>query len=117
MSEDSGTDVDDAPVLRLSVPVPGEAKVFSAQVVRLGLLKFGTGSGVPKLHPVVVQSGNVLLSGGGPETAPMLQIEPAQLPSQAPPAAQTSVNRLVAPSGVRASPMTEPPPPMFRPPQ
>src|SRR5215475_988582 len=117
MSEDSGTDVDDAPVLRLIVPVAGVAKLFSAQVVRGGCAGFGTGSGVPKLHPVVVQSGNVVLSGGGPATGPMLQIEPAQPPSQAPPAAQTSVNRLVEPSGVDPSPTRELPPPMFRPPQ
>jgi hypothetical protein len=117
MSEDSGTDVDDAPVLRLIVPVPGEAKVFSAQVVRLGLLKFGTGSGVPKLHPVVVQSGNVVLSGGGPATGPTLQTEPAQPLLQAPPAAQTSEKMLFEPSGVGPSATVEPPPPMFRPPQ
>src|SRR5262245_30078113 len=102
-SKDSGTDIDDSPVLMLSVPAGGgKAKVFSTQVVRAGIEKFGIGSGVPKLHPVVVQSGNVVLSGGGPATGPRLQTEPAQPPSQAPPAAQTSVNRLVAPSGVRA---------------
>jgi hypothetical protein len=47
----------------------------------------------------------------------MLQIEPAQLPSQAPPPAQLSAYRLVAPSGVGPSATTELPPPMFRPPQ
>jgi hypothetical protein len=117
MSEDSGTDVVDAPVLRLIVPVAGEAKVFSAQVVRLGLLKFGTGSGVPKLHPVVVQSGNVVLSAGGPATGPTLQTEPAQVLSQAPLGEQVSENRLFEPSGVGPSATVEPPPPMFRPPQ
>src|SRR5262245_40061475 len=95
-----------------SVPLPGEA-----QVVRAGFAKFAIGSGVPKLHPVVVQSGNVLLSGGGPATAPTLQIEPEQLLSQAPLVAQTSENRLFEPSGVGPSATVEPPPPMFRPPQ
>jgi hypothetical protein len=101
----------------LTVPVAGEAKVFSAQVVRDALLKFATGSGVPKLHPVVVQSGNALLTGGVPATGPTLQIEPAQVPSQVPLGEQVSANRLVEPSGVGPSATVEPPPPMFRPPQ
>src|SRR5262245_65308535 len=94
----------------LTVPVAGEARVFSAQVVRTACTKFAIGSGVPKLHPVVVQSGNALLTGGGPATGPTLQIEPAQLLSQAPPAAQLSANRLAEPSGVGPSPTVEPPP-------
>src|SRR5262245_66523246 len=101
----------------LSVPLAGDAQVFSAQVVRAACAKFGIGSGVPKLHPVVVQSGNVLLSGGAVEVGPMVQIEPAQAPSQAPPAWQTSENWLVEPSGVGPSATVDPPPPMFRPPQ
>src|SRR5262249_57885629 len=95
----------------LTVPVAGEARVFSAQVVRTVCTKFAIGSGVPKLHPVVVQSGNALLTGGGPATAPTLQIEPAPLLSQAPPAPQTSENRLIAPSRVGPSPTPEPRPP------
>src|SRR5262245_64428675 len=47
----------------------------------------------------------------------MVQIEPAQAPSQAPPAWQTSENWLLEPSGVGPSETVEPPPPMFRPPQ
>src|SRR5262245_9141143 len=101
----------------LSVPLAGDAQVFSAQVVRAACAKFGIGSGVPKLHPVLVQSGAVLLSGGVVEVGPMVQIEPAQAPSQAPPAWQTSENRLFEPSGVGPSETTELPPPMFRPPQ
>src|SRR5262249_59937932 len=45
------------------------------------------------------------------------QTEPAQLLSQAPPAAQLSAYRLVEPSGVGPWPRGGPPPPMFRPPQ
>src|SRR5262249_61470357 len=78
----------------------------------------GIGSGVPKLHPVVVQSCAVLLSGGGVEVGPMLQTEPEQLPSHAPPpTAQVSANRLVEPSGVGSSGMREKLFPRFRPPQ
>src|SRR5262249_26988792 len=77
----------------------------------------GIGSGVPKLHPVVVQSGNVVLSGGGPATGPTLQTEPAQLLSQAPLVAQTSENRLVEATRVCPPGTTEPPPPMVTPPR
>jgi len=107
----------DWPVLMLTEPLTGDAKVFSAQVVSVGSAGFGIGSGVPKLHPVLLQSGAVLLSGGAAEVGPMLQSEPEQALSQAPPAAQVSVNRLVEPSGVWDSPTRELPPPMSRPPQ
>ena len=108
----------DWPVLMLTEPLTGDAKVFSAQVVSDGSAGFGIGSGVPKLHPVLLQSGAVLLSGGAAEVGPTLQSEPEQLLLQAPPpAAQVSVNRLVEPSGVEDSPTRELPPPMSRPPQ
>src|SRR5262249_116528 len=102
----------------LTVPLAGAAQVFSAQVLSVGSEGFGIGSGVPKLHPVLLQSGAVLLSGGAVEVGPMLQSEPAQPASQAPPpAAQLSANRLFEPSGVGPSATMEPPPPRFRPPQ
>jgi hypothetical protein len=107
----------DWPVLMLTEPLTGDAKVFSAQVVSVGSAGFGIGSGVPKLHPVLLQSGAVLLSGGAVVVGPMLQSEPEQALSQTPPAAQVSVNRLVEPSGVEDSPTRELPPPMSRPPQ
>src|SRR5262249_5629738 len=47
----------------------------------------------------------------------MLQVGGEQALLQAPPAAQLSAYRLAAPSGVGPSATTEPPPPMFRPPQ
>src|SRR5262245_53885032 len=117
MSEVSGTLDDAAPVLMLIVPLAGAAQVFSTQVEMPGLVGFGTGSGVPKLHPVVVQSGAVLLTGGAAEVGPTLQSPPEQLSLQAPPAAQLSANRLVEPSGVGPSGTVERPPPMLRPPQ
>src|SRR5262245_16021773 len=102
----------------LSVPLASEAQVFSAQALTDGIAGFGIGSGVPKLHPTSVQSGPALLTGGAVEVGPMLQTEPAQPPSQAPPpAAQLSANRLVEPSGIGASGKRAPLPPMFRPPQ
>src|SRR5262245_36512017 len=97
MSEVSATFIDIVPSVGSSVPLAGALQVFSAQIVSPGVTGFGIGSGVPKLHPVSVQSGAVLWSGGAVEVASMLQIEPAQLPSQAPPAAQLSANRLVEP--------------------
>src|SRR5262249_18595895 len=102
----------------LTERLAGAAKVFSAQVVSVGSVGFGIGSGVPKLHPVLLQSGAVLLSAGAVEVGPMLQSAPAQVLLQAPPpAAQVSANRLIEPSGVGPSPTRELPPPMFRPPQ
>src|SRR5262249_28562419 len=102
----------------LTEPLAGAAQVFSAQVLSVGSEGFGIGSGVPKLHPVSVQSGAVLLSPGAVEVGPMLQSAPEQVPLQAPPpAAQLSAYTYVAPSGVGPSATIEPPPPMFRPPQ
>src|SRR5262245_7313906 len=118
MSELSATVIDDVPLVRSSVPLAGALQVISTQLVSVSMAGLGIGSGVPKLHPTSVQSGAVLLSGGGVEVGPMLQTEPEQLPSHAPtPTAQVSSNRLVEPSGVGASGTTVPPPPMFRPPQ
>ena len=119
MSEVSGTPADAAPVLMLTVPLAGEDQVFSTQVEMPGLVGFGTGSGVPKLQPVLVQSGAVLLTGGAVEVGPRLQmpVPAAQLSLQAPPAAHASANRLLEPSGTIPSGTVERPPPMFRPPQ
>src|SRR5262249_62076645 len=76
--------------------------------LRAGTVGCGIGSGVPNLHPTLVQSGAVLLTGGAIEVGPIVQLAPVQL----------SANRLVAPSGDRPSGMRVwPPPPMFRPPQ
>src|SRR5262245_18030004 len=67
----------------------------------------GRGSGVPKLQPVVVQSGSALLTAGAVDVGPMLQLGPVQL----------SENRLCEPSGVGPSGMREAPAPMLSPPQ
>src|SRR5262245_2181285 len=67
----------------------------------------GIGSGVPKLHPVSVQSGPAVLTGGVVEVGPLVQLEPVQL----------SANRLVEPSGIGPSGTRSAPPPMLRPPQ
>src|SRR5262245_20306343 len=72
-----------------------------------GMVGFGIGSGVPKLQPVLVQSGVEVLSAGAVDVGPMLQLEPVQL----------SENRLCAPSGVGPSGMSDAPAPMLRPPQ
>ena len=64
MSDASGTLVVEVPELRLRVPLAGEAQVFSTQVVMVGMAGFGIGSGVPKLQPVLVQSGPAVLTGG-----------------------------------------------------
>src|SRR5262249_17971618 len=106
-SEFSGTFVDDAPLLRSSVPLAAPLQVFSTQVVSVGSVGFGIGSGVPKLQPTSVQSGAALLTGGMVEVGPIVHIEPVQL----------SANRLVEPSGVGPSGTIEAPPPMLRPPQ
>ena len=67
-----------APVERLSVPLPGALNVFSTHVLRVGEEGFGIGSGVPKLQPVLVQSGCALLAAGAVDVAPMVQLEPTQ---------------------------------------
>jgi hypothetical protein len=95
------------PLDRSSVPLAGDAQVFSTQVLRAGTAGLGIGSGVPKLHPTSVQSGAALLTGGAVEVGPIVQLEPVQL----------SANRLVEPSGVRPSGRRVLPAPMFRPPQ
>src|SRR4029453_5512939 len=107
MADESGTLVVWAPVERSSVPLAGALQVFSTQVVRAGTAAFGISSGVPKLQPVLLQSGAAGCGGGGVGNAPMVQVAPAQL----------SVNWLVAPSGVGPSWTIEPPPPTLRPPQ
>jgi len=93
--------------LRSTVPLAGALQVFSTQVVSVGSEGFGIGSGVPKLHPVLVQSGAALFAGGMVEVGPIVHIEPVQL----------SENWLIEPSGVGPSPTRELPPPMLRPPQ
>jgi hypothetical protein len=106
MSELSGTLVADTPVARSTVPLAGEAQVFITQVVMTGMAGFGIGSGVPKLQPVLVQSGPAVLTGGTSLVGPRVQAEPAQL----------SEKRLTAPSGVGPSGTIDWPPPMLRPP-
>ena len=105
MSDWSGTFVDDAPLARSSVPLAGAAHVFRTQTVRLGIVGFGIGSGVPKLHPVSVQSGPGTLTAGPALVATIVQSVPVQ----------SSPNRLIEPSGVGPSEMIEAPPPMLRP--
>src|SRR5262245_29580937 len=73
----------------------------------LGMVGFGIGNGVPKLHPTSVQSGAALLTAGAVDVGPMLQLEPVQV----------SENRLCEPSGVGPSGMREAPAPMLSPPQ
>src|SRR5512144_77960 len=107
MSESSGTPVLEVPLLRSRVPVAGALQVFSTHVVMAGMLGFGIGSGVPKLQPVVVQSGSAVLTAGAVLVGRIAQLEPVQ----------SSANRLVDPSGVGPSGTMEFPPPMFRPPQ
>src|SRR5262245_21363415 len=86
------------------VPLAGAVHVFITQVV---WPPCGIGSGVPKLHPVSVQSGPAVLTGGVTDVGPMLQLVPVQL----------SEKRLIEPSGVGPSATKEPPPPMLSPPQ
>jgi hypothetical protein len=100
----SGTFVVDVPAVRSTVPLAGAVQVLSTQVDSPAL---GIGSGVPKLHPVSVQSGPAVLTVGGVDVEPRVQLVPAQL----------SEKRLIEPSGVGPSATMEPPPPMFRPPQ
>ena len=79
MSDDSDTVSEATPVDTLNVPLPGEANVFSTQVVMLGMVGFGIGSGVPKLQPVFVQSGPAVFTGGAVLVAPTVQLAPEQL--------------------------------------
>src|SRR5262245_12288104 len=81
--------------------------MFSTQLVIDWIVGFGIGSGVPKLHPVLVQSGAVVLASGAVEVGPIVQLE----------VGQWTANRLVEPSGTAPSGMREAPAPMLRPPQ
>ena len=83
------------------MPLTGDWKVFSTQVLRE---PFAIGSGVPKLHPVVLQSGAAVLTAGAVVNGVMLQAEPEQLRSK----------RLCEPSGVGPSGTSELPPPNSR---
>src|SRR5215470_1145142 len=74
------------PVLRLSEPPGGVAKVL---ITHVGL-EAGTGSGVPKLQLVLVQSGSAVFCPGAVDVGPMVQLFPEQL----------SAYRLTPPSGV-----------------
>src|SRR5262249_3527191 len=79
VSELSGTAVCEAPVERSSVPLAAAFQVFSTQLVMPGMVGFGIGSGVPKLQPVLVQSGSALSTAGVVDVGPMLQLAPVQL--------------------------------------
>src|SRR5262245_46977854 len=107
MSEFSGTAVDAAPVARLNVPPAGALQVFRTQVVMTEIAGFGIGRGVPKLQPVVVQSGAAEFTAGVAVVGPMVHDGPAQL----------RVKRLIDPLGTGPSGTSELPPPMLRPPQ
>jgi hypothetical protein len=107
MSEISGALVDETPVDRSSVPLAGALQVFRTQVVSSGRSGFGIGSGVPKLHPVSVQSGPLVLTGGMSDVGPRMHCEPVH----------DSENRLLEPPGVGPSGTMLAPPPMLRPPQ
>ena len=60
-----------------AVPLAGDGQVLSTQVVMPGMVGFGIGSGVPKLQPVLVQSGVPVLTAGAVDVGPMVQAEPA----------------------------------------
>jgi hypothetical protein len=89
------------------VPLAAALQVFSAQVLSDGSEGFGIGSGVPKLHPVSVQSGSALSTAGVVEVGPIVQLE----------VGQSTANRLVEPSGIGPSGTRPAPPPRLRPPQ
>src|SRR5262245_6227829 len=97
----------DWPVARSRLPLSGALKVFSTQVLRLsngGTLMIG--NGVPKLQPVVLQSGSALFCWGA--TVKGLIVQSLLLHS--------SRKRLVEPSGVGPSGVNPVPMPMLRPP-
>src|SRR5262245_32704149 len=71
------------------------------------MVGLGIGSGVPKLQPVLVQSGSGVFTGGTVDVGAIVQLEPVQL----------SANRLVEPSGIGPSGTRAAPPPRLRPPQ
>jgi hypothetical protein len=89
------------------VPLAGALQVFSTQVLSAGSAGFGIGSGVPKLHPVLVQSGAAVFTAGAVEVGPIVQLE----------VGQWTANRLIEPSGVGPSGTPARPPPRSRPPQ
>src|SRR5262245_11399626 len=107
MSESSGTAVDAAPVERSMVPPAGALQVFWTHVVMTEIAGFGIGRGVPKLQPVLVQSGSAEFTAGVAVVGPMSHDDPVQL----------RVKRLIDPLGTGPSGTSELPPPMLRPPQ
>ncbi len=92
-SEVSPTDIVELPVVRSSVPLAGALQDLIVQVERYTMVGFGVGTGVPKAQPVSVQSGSALSGAGGVDVAPAVQLAPAQ----------SSVKRLVDPSGKEVS--------------
>src|SRR6476659_7448833 len=95
-----------APDVRLRLPVAGVAHLFTTHVLIEGMAGLGIGSGVPKLQPVLVQSGAAVLTPGLVALAFTVQAAPVQL----------SAKRLTDPDGSGPSAIWEPPPPMLRPP-
>src|SRR5262245_16742977 len=107
MSDDSGTLMLVAPLPVLSVPVIGALHVLSTHALTVGMVGFGSANGVPKLQPVLLQSGCAVLTAGGVLFALTVQAGPTQL----------SAERMTEPSGTTPSGAVPPPPPMLRPPQ
>src|SRR5262245_22607505 len=97
------------PVVRSTLPPAGSRSVFNTQVLIAGATGFGTGSGVPKLQPVVVQSGSPLPVGGTSVVGSSVHFP---VGSQ-----HVMLNLFTAPSGVGPSGVAEVPPPMLSPPQ
>src|SRR5262245_13967713 len=111
MSDDSGMVSEVAPVPVLRVPLmPGATKVLSTHALTVGMVGFGSCSGVPKLQPVLLQSGAGVAppgTGGMVLFGLTVQAGPTQL----------RLDRMTAPSGTTPSGAVPPPPPMLRPPQ
>src|SRR5262245_56571321 len=107
MSDDSGTLMLVAPLPVLSVPLIGALHVLSTQALTVGMVGLGSASGVPKLQPVLLQSGCAVLTAGTVLFALTVQAGPTQL----------SADRMMEPSGTTPSGAVPPPPPMLRPPQ
>src|SRR5262245_10697743 len=106
MSDVRGTPVEAAPVLRSMLPLAGALQVFSTHVVMTVIVGFGIGRGVPKLQPVLVQSGSAEFTAGVAVVGPMSHEGPVQF----------RVKRLIDPLGTGPSGTSELPPPMLRPP-
>src|SRR5262249_11910900 len=104
------TDCTEFPLSRSSEPELASWNVFSTQTDRLGNIALGIGSGVPKLQPVVEQSGSALFGRGAVSKGNTEQVPPTDWPHE-------MLNLLCEPSGVGPSACVELPPPMFRPPQ